>query len=64
MKKYGYNNYRIEDRDYWDGEEKNFAKIKEEREDKRKKKRFESALKTKNVKKMMDYLDYNEDDDC
>lgn len=63
MKKFKYI-HNPEDRDYWDGgEHKSFAKIKEERDEKRKKKRFASALQTKNVKKIMDFLDYTEEED-
>lgn len=62
MKKFKYS-YSPEDRDYWDGgEQRPFAKIKEERDEKRKKKRLESAMRSKNVKQIFDFLEYSEDE--
>ena len=57
MSKTNYKNYRIEERNYNDGEEIPLSELKKKDKDKRKKKRFDRALKTKNIDELLNYED-------
>lgn len=56
------NNYAI-DRDYWDGEEADLRRVREEKNRKREK-RVQHALKTKNVRELLELeedVDYEDE---
>ncbi len=55
MSKTKFKKFSVEDKKYQDGANSDFQHIKEERNrDKRKERRFEHALKTKNVDELLD----------
>ena len=46
--------YKAVDRDYYDGPDFKLSQVRDDRKDKRKKRRIDHALKTKNIDELLD----------